>query len=340
MARFYRRRYRRYRPRKYIRRYFRRRFRKFVNGSSRSQIRVKIPISVNMDMTRDGATLFTVPARIDPWTRTSSWASAMNSELYRTYCSLYDEVQCIGMKVRLSFTNAVGAATLPAIKVHTCWDRRYGNGEATPSADEIVKSASYLPASAINNSVCRMQRSCYQSDLIEKCQWHDSTIAQTAAPAPQYYVDQAYEAAGVNPNFFVPAFMFCVEECGTGVAWVNPSVLVDVVYYFKFRNPKFGGSAGGVNRMSSTRLAGEVVPGDDMDDDDQLIDLDAAQVASMSAMADMEASPVARAAAAAAGPAMDGDTLVSGPVRGGKKAREARIVAQRSVFGGRGSLNV
>lgn len=309
-----------------------------MNGSSRSQIRVKIPISVNMNLSRDGATLFTVPARMDPFTRTSSWASALNSELYRTYCSLYDEVQCIGMKVRLSFTNAVGAATLPAIKVHSCWDRRFGYGEVNPTVDEILKAASYLPASAINNSVCKMQRSCYQSDLIEKCQWHDSTIEQTAAPAPQYYVDQAYEAAGLNPNFFCPAFFFCVEECGDGVAWSNPSVLIDCVYYFKFRNPKFGGSAGGV-RMNASRLAASapVVPGDDMDDDEQIIDLDAATVGSMSAMADMQASPVAAAA-----PTMNREpvTRTRVTVAEARSAdREARNVARRSVFGGRGSLN-
>lgn len=335
MARFYRRRYRRYRPRKYIRRYFRRRFRKFVNGGSRSQIRVKIPISINMDLGQTAGTKFTQVTRIDPFVDSSSYASAMNSQLYRTYCGLYDEVQCIGMKVRLSFTNAVGAATLPAIKVHSCWDRRYGYGEAVPSYEDIVKSASYMPASAINNSVCKMQRSCYQSDLIEKCQWHDATIEKEPNPSTVWH-DQAYEAAALNPNFFVPAFFFCVQELPDAVAWVTPNVMIDVVYYFKFRNPRFGGSST-LRTMSSTRGPSEVVPGDDMDDDEQLIDLDAAQVASMSAMADMQASPVVQAE-----PAMDREpvTRTRATVAQARSAdREARNVARRSVFGGRGSLN-
>lgn len=334
MARFYRRRFRRYRPRKYIRRYFRRRFRRFVNGSSRSQVRVKVPVSFNMDLTQDGATLFTTPTQIRPWLDSSGFSSALTSELYRTYCNLYDEVQCIGMKVRLSFTNAIGAATLPAIKVHSCWDRRFGHGEAVPTVAEIRKSASYMPASAINNSVCKMQRSCYQSDLIEKCQWHDASLSLSAAPA-SYYHDNAFEAAGLNPNFFSPAFFFTVEECGTGVAFSRPSVMFDIVYYFKFRNPKYGGTSAAAGRMSVSRLPDEVVPGDDMDDDDQIIDLDAARVASMSAMGDMQASPVARAAAA--------DVPVEGRVAASRSYAQhldhMDRINTRPVFGGRGSLN-
>lgn len=340
MARFYSRRYRRYRPRKYIRRYFRRRFRKFVNGTSRSQVRVKVPVSVVRNMTQYGTSRFTQTYSVNPFTSSeishpTEPLSALSSPLYRTYASLYDEVQCIGMKVRLSFTNAVGAATLPAIKVHSMWDRRCGYGEASPSYSQIISSASYMPASAINNSVCKMQRSCYQSDLIEKAQWHDCSL--TSISQGSAVRDDAYVAAGLNPNFFCPAFYFVVEEVPDNVAWVAPSVMIDVVYYFKFRNPRYGGSAAGV-QSRSVAVAGEFAPGDDMDDDEQVIDLDANAVGSMSAMADMQAAPASEAPA----PTMDKEpvTRTRSTVSEVRSAnREARNLARRSVFGGRGSLN-
>lgn len=336
MARFYRRRYRRYRPRKYIRRYFRRRIRKFVNGSSRSQVRVKVPVSVVHDWARDGATMHTNVFRIGCFDNTSYATSPIRSELYRTYCSLYDEVQCIGMKVRFSVTNAVGAATLPAIKVHTCWDRRRGWNEPAYSFDEVVKSSSYMPATAINNSICKMQRSCYQSDLIEKCQWHDSSIATDSSSGTAVLYDAAWQHADVNPNFFCPALYAVLEEVGTE-NWVAPSLMVDIIYYYKFRNPKFG--------ASSTNRGAQVVSlgmddrrpdaGDDMDDDEQIVDLDANAIGSMSAMADMQASPVARAAVAAA--------PVEGRVAASRSYNQhldhMDRINTRPVFGGRGSLN-
>lgn len=338
MARYYSRRYRRYRPRKYLRRYFRRRFRKFVNGSSRSQVRVKIPVSLTETLTQDGATHRTAVAKLDAFHRADTTLrnqSVFGNPLYSTYASLYDEVQCIGCKIRLSFTNAVGAATLPAIKVHSCWDRRFGQGEATSTADEVINSASYMPSSAINNSICKMQRSCYASDLIEKIQWHDCSLSPVGATT--VVADGAYEAAGVNPNFFCPAFFFCVEEVPSDVAWVNISVMVDAVFYFKFRSPRYGGSSSGSAKSLALPGGDFVNPDDDMDDGDELIDLDAGKVASLSAMADMQPAAAAVAMDAPAPPV----TQTRANVAAQRAAdRDARNTARRAVFGGRGSLNV
>lgn len=341
MVRFYRRRRYRYRPRKYVRRYFKRRMRRFVNGSSRSQVRVKCPVAAQLTLssgTNQTGNSYSNPAGIAPYAG-SSVVSVLQSPLYRQYCKLYDEVQCIGMKVRLAFTNQLGAA-LPSIRVHSCWDRRHGYGEPVPSVDEIKNSASYMPSQAVQNSVCKMQRSCYQSDLIEKIQWHDCSIEDPVSPGT-VYKDSAFVAAGLNPNFFCPAFFYYVEEPGLD-NYVALNVSLDVIYYFKFRNPRYGGAASGSSKMDTmdapvTRAYAPEV------------DMDTGEEASLSAFNTMDAptgydpDDYHRAGLNQGGVRPDSR---AGAISSAKRATmvdpPGPLTAGRSrpVFGGRGSLNV
>lgn len=56
------------------------------------------------------------------------------------------------------------------------FDRRHGETEAAPDADAIKNASSMSVATALNNNVAKISRSCYASDLIEKAQWIDSSM--------------------------------------------------------------------------------------------------------------------------------------------------------------------
>lgn len=245
MARYYRR-FRRY-FRRYMRRYGygRRRYRRrrFVNGSSKSTIRVKIPVSTVISFT--AAPAGTVwPSPLTPFedvTAVGNVTSALNSPLYQNYANLYDEVKCIGAKVVVSIGTPIGTSTIPNLTLVTAWDRRYGYEEPVPTFGELNVSGSSQRAVAVNNSVAKLVRSCYASDLLEKAQWHDCTLVTN--PAIPLSHDEAWHAAGSNPNFFSPAMFIGVSHGGDTNQTIK--LLLDINYYFSFRNPKYGGSSSG-----------------------------------------------------------------------------------------------
>lgn len=282
MAYGYRRRYRyrRYRPRRYVRRWFRRRMRRFVNGSSKSTVRVKVPITKTFQVasvTSAGA-VFNNP--IYPWQYGGSRTmfSACNSPLYQLYCNLYDEVKCIGCKVVLSIGTPIGTSSVPSATFVTAWDRRLSLDEiqnSAPSFSELLNYASQQKATAVNNSIAKLRRSCYASDLLEKAQWHDCTLSP--AGAGQLPSDSAVNAAGNNPNFFAPGMWIGVSQ--TGASSQNIDMQADVTWYFAFRNPKYGAasSSKGVETRALPVMADmeheELADDEDMDNDDLVSDV-------------------------------------------------------------------
>lgn len=235
--RSYRSRYRyRRRPRRYVRKWFKRRMRRFVNGSSKSSVRVKVPISATQSL-QVPSTGTVIASPVCPWRRSLSAFSVLNSPLYLQYCQLYDEVKCIGAKVVVTVGTPIGTATIPSLELVTAWDRRCGTNEAAPTYGELKNFGSQQTAVAVNNSIAKILRSCYASDLLEKAQWHDCTV-EVGAP----YSDPAYAAAGNNPNFFVPGMWIGLSQGNTAAAQTI-TLQFEIRYYFTFRNPKYGASA-------------------------------------------------------------------------------------------------
>lgn len=246
--------YRRYRrrPRRYIRRYFRRRFRRFINGSSKSTVRMKTSVEGNFKITSGAhGAVGAASEAIIAFARSNAPANAMsvlNSPLYRTYTNLYDQVKCIGMKVSVSIVDAIGGSDIPSVQIYTSWDRQKLGNEAAPSGTELKNSSTYNVATALNNNVAKITRSLYASDLMEKAIWHDCTLSHHAGadppdPAdPEYWSDPVYAAAASLP-IFSPAFYMAIAT-PTLEAAKQVSVACSVVYYMAFRNPKFGASAG------------------------------------------------------------------------------------------------
>lgn len=240
-------RYRRYRPRRYIRRWFRRRFRRFVNGSSRSISRVKTSFVMTKVVsagygTNPGDVVYSIP-----YGTSDADGSLYHSLLYRNYCNLYEQVKIIGVKVALAVVTPVGDVTTPSLQIYTAWDRNWGQGDTAPTGDNIVSSSTYNVATALNNNVAKITRSCYASDLMEKATWIDTDVSQ-------YGTNKAWYSAQSNPNMFSPSFMFTTISPSLADAH-NITVSLSYTYYLAFRNPKYGAGGSGAKDMPEKAVA-------------------------------------------------------------------------------------
>lgn len=290
--RFSGRRYRRYRKyRRFYRRFRRGYGRRYVNASSRSSVRMKTQVNSTYTVTAGHGEACTGAgiSYWDPLGGTTVGTNAANSELFRTYCTLYEECKMIGMKLTLSITSAVGGTDIPSVQIYTCWDRKHGYGEAAPTVDIVKKSATSTVATALNNNIAKITRSVYASDLMEKATWFDSTLDENNA-----YRTKAWVTAGENPNMFCPQFAFFLNCPSKGVT-SSIGVAVSVVYYFAFRKPRFGGSASSSKLVDSGVRAGYEIG----DADDDLGNIDAA----VAALPDDDAGDMDDDGAAAPAPA-------------------------------------
>lgn len=214
--------------------------RKYVNASSKSSMRMKTNVTGTFSATagygndNTGAAVY----YFAPLGGDNDRFAAAKSALYRTYCTLYEEVKMIGLKVNMSIVSAVGTQDIPSVQIYSCWDRKHGFGEPNPTAANIKDSATSSVATALNNNVAKLSRSVYASDLMEKATWFDASLDATNNNR-----NSAWVAAGLNPNMFCPSFEFFLN-CPTLALNKSIDVSLSVTYYFAFRNPRFGGSAG------------------------------------------------------------------------------------------------
>lgn len=286
--RWYRRRYGRGRFYRRYRRY-RRRYRKFVNGSSRSRLRVKVPVQFNVALSIPATATESNVLTVTPFFHNDTHAAGTLSEvacrgsvldrpLFTNYAALYDSVKCDGMKVSVSITSPVGTATnaFPSLQCYTGWDRNFayqdfGAAANYPTVNKLKNNSSFLASTALNNSITKLARSCYASDLFEKnsfCDVSTHTAGETVAGVAGQTLTWMSSGGGVTNSHqpsFSPCFMFGCEASTTDPVNARPvSLIVEVMYYMTFRNPKFGAAA--------TRAAISGIPRSVMDDDRQIDD--------------------------------------------------------------------
>lgn len=337
MVRFYRssygrRRYNRYRR---YRRWYKRKYRRFANGSSRSRVRIKVPVQFNVALSvpaNDTASnVLTVCPFFNNATATAGTLSEgavrgglSSSQLFLNYGNLYDSFKVDGMKVAVSITSPVGTGqgAFPSLSVYTAWDRKFDRADFTqanqyPTVDQMRVQSSFLASTALNNSITKLKRSCYASDLFEKAGFVDCHGATLTAQMIAGVANQSFTAFTTSDGgtiaapAFCPCFMFGVDT-GSSIDAVNArpvTLVVEVMYYVTFRNPKFGGSAPSAKIDAIERSV--QMDGGDFDDDG---DLDA---------------PIAAAAAADELPAELLRALDSPPIRSSASdiARERRMAA-------------
>lgn len=210
-------------------------------------------------------------------------APAVNQKLYQIYTNMYDEVKLDGMTVSLAVLTPVGTTDLPSVSIATSWDRKCGLNEVVAlrewqanRGDLAINNASLYPvpasgstanynmviskdypntyaeliggsssseATAINNSVAKIFRSCKASDLMERNIFHDSTILPFNAH-PSIYYDAVFDYNQMGQLGFCPVFYFACKRPDTPAAsGATITIQAEVNYFFTFRNPKFGGTS-------------------------------------------------------------------------------------------------
>lgn len=291
----YGRRYSRYR-RPYSR-YRRRRYGTSSTATNRGRIRVRVPIQQVVTMTIPANSTDSNVLTSTPYSSRAAGAphfvcGAVSAPLYRAYANLYDQVKCDGVVTNLSIISPIGggaSATAAALQVIVAYDRCGTYDEANDPNNSLTVSSlfSYSSAvarSAINNSVAKMSRSCWASDLQERTTFHDSSLSVAANTVS----DSDYLSNDKKIGYFAPLTLVGLRlPAAAPTADLAIQVLLEQTYYFTFRQPKFGGdpSATANTRMTSipitmdTDLAAPAAAAAAMDDDGGLDDEDAAAAA-------------------------------------------------------------
>ena len=257
---YYRRRpYYYYRRRGFYKRYARKYFRRYVNGSSRSRVKVKVPFTYDAAFTVAANTFYSNFVHpITPWINDKLDGEfyppmgALSSPLFRQYCNLYEEVKCEGIKVKINMTSPIGSGGLPAATLTTAVDRKWTDAEhqaAWPTPANLEEYGTSQKITFINNKVDSVTRSVYASDLIEKISFIDTdytlNTAHTSDTHAGHVADymNAYVAAGANVGGFSPCIMMGLKVGAAPAANTYYGYHLEGFYYFTFRNPKYGAAA-------------------------------------------------------------------------------------------------
>lgn len=292
----YGRRYSRYRRYGAYSRYRRRRSGTSSTASSRGRIRVRVPVQQLVTLTIPAQSIDSNVCTSSPYYQATSAlprgvAAAVAQRLYTAYVNLYDQVKCDGVVSNLSVVTPIGGAgALNAIQLVVAYDR-FGNQNELINDDittaQLFNFSSSVSRSAINNSVAKMSRSCWASDIQERTVFHDSTLSVLNNPAGATVAvfDRDFSSNTAKVGYFAPLTMFGVRLAAAAPeATTTVQVLLEQVYYFTFRQPKYGGDP---SATASTRMATIPITMDTpaaaapatMDDDGGLDDEDAAAAA-------------------------------------------------------------
>lgn len=237
-SRYYRR-YRRYRRYPRMLRYV-----KYSNGRESSSVNLKVVTNAyytgQIPPSQNDSVVFTLPslhrtvggvgrAYVGP-------ISALESNLYRAYCSLYDEVKLRGVMYEICVTNPIGsaAADLPSFMIFASVDRRYYASNVPPTATQLANYASISPSSYVAYNRTKFKKYIGARDLIEKSQYIDTAISHSAAAG---WSHAAVTAAAQNVNCFIPAMFFFVRIPFAPTAVINVQLSIRATYYLTFRNP-------------------------------------------------------------------------------------------------------
>lgn len=255
-------RYRRYRRRSGFRR---RRYRSTGGSlSSRSRTRVKVVVeelcSVEIKAGQNASTVATSTPfanyrAFSASPTTSLKAGATSSALYRSYTQLFDQVKCDGVISKIAVTTPIGSSNsdFPALQIVTAYDRAGtifeamqtvpgANNPAPTTYKQILESSGSVLRTALNNSVAKCARTCWASDIQERTTFHDCTLNTVDSDNNN---DNAYFNAVSNLNFFAPLLFVAFNLPTTApTSPKNVEFILQQTYYFTFRNPKYGASAG------------------------------------------------------------------------------------------------
>lgn len=183
--------------------------------------------------------------------------SLVMSELYRTYCKLYDEVKVDWVSYEISVLDVIGqGGTYSACRLWTTVDRKVTRQDlaVAPTAYQVRTASSAQGVMMTNNSRTIVRRYVAASDLQERTCWHDCDIYEVAQPDVQFY-DYAWFRTNENVNFFAPGLYYFLELNSAPEAQGAVNLSIKVKYGITFRNAKYGLSTG-ANRSAGVDVDG------------------------------------------------------------------------------------
>ena len=269
----YGRRWSRYRRYGAYSRYRRRRSGTSSTASSRGRIRVRVPIQQVLSVPVAAGSIDSEIITSSPWLQNTdreagdppfAMSSGIVTGLYRAYANLYDQVKCDGVVTRLSILTPIGSSSTPAVQVVIAYDRLGTYQEAmnntgtsadpeSQSTADLFNYSSATVSSAINNSVAKLSRSCWASDIQERTQFHDCTVL--AKTSSWLAADKDFTSNTSRVGYFSPLTLIGLRLAAAPSAATTISVLLEQTYYYTFRNPKYGGAAAGVSTQSLVPVA-------------------------------------------------------------------------------------
>lgn len=260
--RSYRRSYRRYYPfyrRRWSSRYRRRYSRSSGVTNSRSRMRVRIPLQAQLtcQIPANGtaATAVCIAPFCDTTNRTGNATTISNangqcfgfthSDLFRAYAALFDEVKFDGMRVKASVVETIGAGgNYSSLCLGSVIERNLQKDDVPPNNTTMNQWSSYSYHNVINNSVAKITRSVWASDLNERITFTDTDIQGTGANTGILAPGNALRSFrdGASTTFFSPAIYLTIVPPTAFAALRTVNFWVELVGYFTFRCPKYSSS--------------------------------------------------------------------------------------------------
>lgn len=232
-----------------------------VNASSRSKCTVKTRLSGGYSVVIPANSSNTPVISVNPWwmntsTYTGPDAAQVNqimpystcgTDLYKSFCKLYDSVKVDAVYARITIQNIVGAGgDIAALNVYTAWDRQFNlddlKYDVYPSFVKMKTLPSATCATISNNTGATIDRFCKASTFMEKYCFIDAT--QRSRTFPVYGRNVTIEGSeslsygGGNWPGFCPALYIAFETPhNVPTAAYTIKYVIDYVVYYTFKNP-------------------------------------------------------------------------------------------------------
>lgn len=184
--------------------------------------------------------------------------SALNSALFRAYCSLYGELKVRGVLYEISVVNPIGtgASQVPSFMIFASVDRRFNGGVSLPTSQQLSNYASITPSTYVTYNRTKFKKYIGARDLIEKSQYVDSQLSYNDATG---WSLKTFTSMGYNVNIFCPAMFFFVRFPFTLTSTFVVQMSVRATYYFTFRNPVPFDTVPAAPAAASASIAGEAM---------------------------------------------------------------------------------
>lgn len=238
---------------------------RYSNGRDSSSINLKVVtnayFSGNMEAGKNDSNVFCLSSLGDTISTSANYVgpiTALNSALFRAYCSLYGELKLRGVLYEISVVNpiGVGGSTVPSFMIFASVDRRYFNLNRSPTSVQLSNYASISPSTYVMYNRTKFKKYIGARDLIEKSQYLDTDILYSSLSG---WGLRAITSAAGNVNFFNPAMYFFVRFPFTLTTPFVIHISVRATYYFTFRNPIPFDTVPAPSAAASASIAGETM---------------------------------------------------------------------------------